>query len=72
LEWAGRPALAIVAEPLVGAAENMKRVSRMPDYGYLVTPFPVGSLTPDELDGRAGAMVDEAVRLLFDRPVVKC
>lgn len=63
LEWAGRPTVAIVVDALVGAAEQMKRVSRMPDYPYVVTPFPVGNLTREELRGRAPRIIDEALRL---------
>ena len=68
LEWAGRPAVAIVTDALVGAAEQMKRISRMPDYPYVVTPFPVGNLTRDELRARVPGLVDEALRLLNARP----
>ena len=60
--------MAIVVDALVGAAENMKRVSGMPDYPYVVTPFPVGSLNGPELAGRARQMADEVLRLLSDRP----
>jgi len=64
LEWAGRPTVAIVVDALVGAAEQMKRVSRMPEYPYVVTPFPVGSLEPEELGERARQMGDEILRLI--------
>ena len=67
LEWAGRPAVAIVADALVGAAEQMKRISRMPEYPYVVTPYPVGSLTRDELRARVPGMIDEVLRLLSAR-----
>jgi hypothetical protein len=67
LEWAGRPSVAIVTDSLVGAAEMMKRVSRMPQYPYVVTQFPVGNLTADELAGRAREMVPEVLRLLAGR-----
>jgi hypothetical protein len=67
LEWAGRPSVAIVTDSLVGAAEMMKRVSHMPEYPYVVTPFPVGNLTADEIAGRARAMIPEVLRLLAGR-----
>ena len=70
LEWAGRPAVAIVVDVLVGAAENMKRVSRMPDYPYVVTPFPVGSLNGPELAERARQVADDVLRLLSERPAL--
>jgi hypothetical protein len=56
--------VAIITDALMGAAEMMKRVSRMPDYPYVVTAFPVGNLTREELRVRAKAMVPEVLRLL--------
>jgi hypothetical protein len=67
LEWAGKPAVAIVTDALVGAAEMMKRVSRMPEYPYVVTQFPVGNLNAAELAERARAMVPEVLRLIAGR-----
>jgi hypothetical protein len=51
----------------VGAAEQMKRISRMPDYPYVVTPFPVGNLSREELRRRAPGLIDEVLRLLNER-----
>lgn len=62
--------MAIVVDALVGAAENMKRVSRMPDYPYVVTPFPVGSLNAAELADRARQVADDVLRLLAERPAL--
>jgi hypothetical protein len=67
LEWAGRPSVTIVTDALVGAAEQMKRISRMPEYPYVVTPFPVGNLSRDELRKRAPGLIDEVLRLLHAR-----
>jgi hypothetical protein len=64
IEWAGRPSVAIIADALVGAAEMMKRVSGMPDYPYVVTPFPISNLTSAELRERARVMVPDILRLL--------
>jgi hypothetical protein len=66
LEWAGRPAVAIVTDALVGAAEMMKRVSRMPEYPYAVTAFPIGNLDGAELADRARVLADEVLRLLTE------
>jgi hypothetical protein len=65
LEWAGRPTAAIIADALVGSAEQMKRVSAMKDYEYVVTPYPVGSLSPDEVEERAARIADGVVKLVF-------
>jgi hypothetical protein len=67
LEWAGKPSVAIIADALTGAAEMMKRVSGMPDYPYVVTPFPISNLTPEEVRERARGMVPEVLRLLMER-----
>lgn len=66
LEWAGRPAVAVVTDALIGAAEMMKRVSRMPDYAYAVTAFPIGNLSGEELAERARSLADEVLRLLTE------
>ncbi len=42
----------------------MKRVSRMPDYPYVLTEFPVGNLNAEELRARAKGLIPEVVRLL--------
>jgi hypothetical protein len=67
LEWAGKPTVAVVVDALVGSAEQMKRVSQMPDYPYAVTPYPIGSLTREELRTRAPKIIDDALRLFTER-----
>jgi hypothetical protein len=66
LEWAGRPSATIVADALVGVAEQMKRISSMSDYEYAVTPYPVGNLTPGELDQRAAQIAERVIELVFE------
>lgn len=64
LEWAGVPSVAIIAEPLVGSAEAMKRVSGVPDYEYIVVPYPVGGLTREQLQARAREITPKVIQLL--------
>lgn len=64
LEWAGVPSVAIIAEPLVGSAEAMKRVSGVPDYDYVVVPFPVGGLSREMLQLRAREIAPKIIHLL--------
>jgi uncharacterized small protein (DUF1192 family) len=66
LEWAGRPSAVIIADALVGVAEQMKRISAMQDYEYVVTPYPVGNLRPDELEQRAAQIAESVARLVFE------
>ena len=65
LEWEGVPSVAIIAEPLVGSAEAMRRLSGNPDIEYVVVPYPVGSLTEDELRARARAITPRILGLLI-------
>jgi hypothetical protein len=66
-EWMGKPSVVVVADALTGPADAMLRVCGVPDYPYIVTPFPVGNLDSDEIGGRADTMIDDVVRLLCDR-----
>jgi hypothetical protein len=66
-EWLGIPSVAIIADALTGPADAMRRLSGMPDHPYLVTAFPVGSLSADGVQERARSHVAEVLRLLRDR-----
>ena len=64
LEWSGVPSVAIIAEPLVGSAEAMKKLSGMPDDPYVVVPYPVGSLSPEEIRTLAKEITPRIIELL--------
>jgi hypothetical protein len=66
-EWAGIPSVAIIAEPLVGSAEAMKRVSGVMDYDYIVVPYPVGSLTREQVQARAREITPKIIQLLTSK-----
>ena len=63
----GKPSVVVVADALTGPADAMLRVCGMPDYPYLMTPFPVGNLDGNEINARADTMIDDVVRLLCER-----
>ena len=63
----GKPSVVVVADALTGPADAMLRLCGVPDYPYLVTPFPVGNLDAAEVDARADTMIDDVVRLLCER-----
>src|SRR4051794_32673279 len=65
----GKPSVVVVADALTGPADAMLRLCAMPDYPYIVTPFPVGNLDGAELEARADTMIDGVVRLLTERPL---
>jgi hypothetical protein len=64
-EWAGVPAAALIAEPLVRSAESMKRISGMPDYAYATVAFPIGSLKPNQIRERAAEIAPRVAELLL-------
>jgi hypothetical protein len=68
-EWMGKPSVVVVADALVGPADAMLRLCGVPDYPYLVTPFPVGNLDAEKIGRRADELIDDAVRLLCERRV---
>ena len=67
----GKPSVVVVADALTGPADAMLRLCGMPDYPYLVTPFPVGNLDRAEIDARADTMIDDVVRLLCERTAIR-
>jgi hypothetical protein len=66
-EAMGIPSAVVVADALLGPSDAMRRVSGLPEYPLLVTEFPVGSCTADELAVRADRLVDAMVSALYER-----
>jgi hypothetical protein len=56
----------VIADALTDVADAMRRVSGMPEYQFCVTAYPVGNLTPDEVDRRAASLAPVARRLLVE------
>jgi hypothetical protein len=61
------PALAVMTERFVSAAELMARVLGMPGYEFMVIPHPVSSATDDALRGMAEATSARMQAILLRR-----
>ena len=61
------PALAVMTERFVSAAELMCRVLGMPDYRFVVIGHPISSASNDELLQYARATIAQARLLLVQR-----
>jgi hypothetical protein len=70
-EWAGRPSVALIATQFIPGTEMMKRVSRMPDYPYVVTVNGIGGMTRAELDAQAKLIAPAVMRCLMERDVAR-
>ena len=64
-ERLGVPAMAVMTERFVSAAELMARVLGMPGYPFVVIPHPVSSASNDELRAMARIAVEQVGRLLL-------
>jgi hypothetical protein len=63
-EQQGVPAIAVMTERFVSAAELMCRVAGMPEYKFAVIGHPISSASDDELAQYARATVEQARHLL--------
>ena len=66
-ERLGVPAIGVMTERFVSAAELMARVLGMPGYPFVVIPHPVSSAGDDALRAMARTAADGVARLLLDR-----
>jgi hypothetical protein len=64
-ERLGVPAIAVMTERFVSAAELMARVLGMPGYPFMIISHPVSSATDDELRAKAAATIEQGLRLLL-------
>lgn len=64
-ERLGVPAVAVMTERFVSAAELMARVLGMPGYPFAVIPHPVSSAGDDDLCSMAGMTIVQVRRLLL-------
>ena len=64
-ERLGVPAMAVMTERFVSAAELMARVLGMPGYPFVVISHPVSSATGDDLRAKARTTIEEVRRLLL-------
>ncbi len=59
------PAIAVMTERFVSAAELMCRVAGMPEYRFVVIGHPISSASDDELAEYAHTTVEQARHLLL-------
>ena len=64
-ERLGVPAIGVMTERFVSAAELMARVLGMPGYQFAIIPHPVSSATDDGLRAAASGTIEQAKRLLI-------
>jgi hypothetical protein len=64
-ERLGVPAIAVMTERFVSAAELMSRVLGMEGYRFAVIPHPVSSASDAELKGMADLVLGQIQRLLL-------
>jgi hypothetical protein len=64
-ERQGVPAIGVMTERFVSAAELMGRVLGMPDYKFVVIGHPISSASDDQLADYARATIEQARQLLL-------
>ena len=66
-ERAGVPAVAVMTEAFVSAAQMMAAVQGVPDYPFVVIAHPISSATDAQLAKQAERAVARGVEILRDR-----
>lgn len=64
LEKAGIPAVPITTDAFQPAAREMAELWGVPDFRFVMMAHPLAYLTPDEIDARADALLDQVLALL--------
>jgi hypothetical protein len=64
-ERQGIPAMGVMTERFVSAAEMMRRVLGMPDYKFAVIGHPISNASEEQLAEYARATVEQARHLLL-------
>ena len=64
-ERQGVPAIGVMTERFVSAAELMARALGMPGYEFAVIGHPISSASPEQLADYARRVVEQARRLLL-------
>lgn len=64
IEWAGVPAVAIIARPMVASAEGMKALVSTRDYKYMTIEEPIGQFSPEDAQRVAAQVTPGIVRLV--------
>lgn len=64
LEKSKIPAIAIVTEAFDNTAREMAELWGVPRFRFVKVPHPLASLTPEQIDQRAGELVEKVICLL--------
>jgi len=64
LEKAGIPAIPLITDAFDSTAKEMAELWGVPDFRFVMMPHPLASLTPDDVDQRAGELVGKILNLL--------
>ena len=60
----GVPALGIMTDRFVSAADEMRRALGMPEYPFVVVEHPISSASRRELEERVETALDSGLRLI--------
>lgn len=64
LEKSGIPAIPVVTDAFDSTTREMAGLWGVPDFRFVMMPHPLASLTPEAIESRADALVDDVLRLL--------
>jgi len=64
LEKAGIPAIPIITDAFESTAREMAELWGVPGFRHVAMPHPLASLTPEEIDQRADALLGKVLELL--------
>jgi hypothetical protein len=64
LEKAGIPAVPILTDAFDSTAREMAELWGVPDFGFVMMPHPLASLTPEAVAQRADEIFDKVLGLL--------
>ena len=64
IEKAGVPAVPVITDAFDATAKEMAELWGVPDFRFVTMPHPLASLAPDDVDGRAEALVARVLELL--------
>lgn len=64
LEKAGIPAVSLITDAFDSTAREMAALWGVPDFRFVMTPHPLASLTPEDVERHADALIDKVLQLL--------
>lgn len=64
LEKAGIPAIPIITNAFESTAKEMAELWGVPEFRFVMMPHPLASLTLEDVERRAGELLDKVLELL--------